>query len=147
MRRYNRTAVAAAERTVSIALDVSLDALRAPTRRTAPVAFARQVAMYLAHTVWGVSQADVAERVRRDRSTVAHACRSIEDRRDDPDLDRRLNAMEALLAELRDALRLFADHEGRPLPETRDRLGLPRDEPGVSRDGPGVSRDGRGGHR
>ncbi|MGV8996360.1 MAG: helix-turn-helix domain-containing protein [Parvibaculaceae bacterium] len=66
---------------------VSVSEMRAPTRRTAPVAEARQIAMYLMHVVYGMSLSSVGRHFGRDRTTAAHACRQIEDRRDDPDFD------------------------------------------------------------
>ena len=66
-------------------------------RSTARVALARQLAMYLAHVGLGLPQSGVAEAFGRDRSTVAHACRRIEDLRDDPAFDRQVAQMEATL--------------------------------------------------
>jgi hypothetical protein len=40
----------------------------------------------------------------RDRTTVAHACGLVEDRRDDPDFDHRLNHLERAVSCLLDAL-------------------------------------------
>jgi len=65
-------------------------------KRTPRVAFARQSAMYLAHVAFGLSYSDVARAFGRDRTTAAHACHLVEDRRDDP-------AVDALLALLEDA--------------------------------------------
>ncbi len=64
------------------------------TRGKARVALARQVAMYLAHVACGLSFTDVGLLFSRDRTTVAHACRVIEDRRDDPVFDRALELLE-----------------------------------------------------
>ena len=66
-------------------------------RRSGPVAFARQVAMYLCHVVGDLSIRDVADELARDRSTVSHACHAIEDRRDDPVFDRDVEALEEAL--------------------------------------------------
>lgn len=63
-------------------------------RGSQKVAFARQVAMYLAHVGLGLGFATVGECFRRDRTTVAHACRVVEDRRDDIWFDCRLAALE-----------------------------------------------------
>ncbi|WP_339832225.1 helix-turn-helix domain-containing protein [uncultured Parvibaculum sp.] len=82
---------------VAGAWQVSLPELRAPTRRRATVALARQVAMYLTHVIFGVSLSEVGRLFGRDRRTAAHACRQIEDRRDDPDFDRLLDALAARL--------------------------------------------------
>ena len=59
--------------------------------------FARQIAIYLTHTVYQLTYARVARTYRRDPSTVAYACRVIEDSRDDPMLDAQLSKLEALL--------------------------------------------------
>jgi chromosomal replication initiation ATPase DnaA len=66
-------------------------------RGPAPVAFARQVAMYLTHVAFGMSLQRVAQAFSRDRSTVAYACHAIEDRRDDPHIDDMLDKLEASL--------------------------------------------------
>ncbi|MCX7309119.1 MAG: DNA replication initiation protein [Afipia sp.] len=64
------------------------------TRGSQKTAFARQVAMYLAHVGFGLGFATVGECFRRDRTTVAHACRVVEDRRDDIWFDCRMAALE-----------------------------------------------------
>ena len=83
---------------VAAAFTVPLGELRASTRRRAPVALARQSAMYLAHVAFGLSFSEVGRVFGRDRTTAAHACRRIEDRRADIALD-------TALAELEHALR------------------------------------------
>ncbi|MBX3493453.1 MAG: chromosomal replication initiator DnaA [Parvibaculum sp.] len=79
--------------TVARAWNVSLRELEAPTRRRAPVAEARQVAMYLTHVIFGISLSEVGRLYGRDRTTAGHACQRIEDRRDDPAFDRLLDAL------------------------------------------------------
>ena len=74
--------------------NVEPEALRAETRRDARTAFARQVAMYLAHTACGFSLTQSGRLFGRDRTTAAHACRVIEDGRDDPRIDRSLEHLE-----------------------------------------------------
>jgi hypothetical protein len=69
--------------------------LRRGTRATA---FARQAAMYLFHVACGASLSEVGRIFRRDRTTVAHACMMIEDRRDDPAFDRRIARLESAIA-------------------------------------------------
>lgn len=64
------------------------------TRGRAGVALARQIAMYLAHVVGGQTLTDVGTHFRRDRTTVAHACRLVESRRDDPSFDRVVELLE-----------------------------------------------------
>ncbi len=74
---------------------VNVGLLLAPTRQRAPIAFARQVAMYLAHISCGLALTDVGRCFGRDRTTVAHACQLVEDRRDDPKTDLMLDYLEA----------------------------------------------------
>ncbi|MEP9351620.1 helix-turn-helix domain-containing protein [Xanthobacter sp. KR7-225] len=69
---------------VSASTGVSVDDILARRRAPAAAASARQLAMYLAHVGFGVALADVARAFRRDRTTVAYACRRIEDLRDGP---------------------------------------------------------------
>ncbi len=66
-------------------------------RGSAQVAFARHVAMYLCHVAFELSLARVAVAFGRDRSTVAHACHTIEDRRDEAQFDLWIGALEAML--------------------------------------------------
>lgn len=86
------------EATIAAVFNVTPDALRAPTRSRAEVAFARQVAMYVMHVVFGWSLTSVGRRFGRDRTTAGHACRRIEDQRDDPVFDTTLSAIERAAA-------------------------------------------------
>ncbi len=86
-----------AQSAVAFAFGVSARELEAPTRRSRQAAFARQVAMYLAHITFELPLARVALAFGRDRSTAAHACHRIEDERDDRAFDARLDALEACL--------------------------------------------------
>ncbi|MEM8617893.1 MAG: helix-turn-helix domain-containing protein [Pseudomonadota bacterium] len=72
---------------VGFALNLDPVRILATDRSPRPVAKARQVAMYLSYAGFGMSLARVAAAFRRDRSTVAHGCRLVEDRRDDPAFD------------------------------------------------------------
>lgn len=74
--------------------------LSKPSRGKASVALARQAAMYIAHVSCGLSLTDVGLIFARDRTTVAHACAVIEDRRDDPVFDRALELMEWIIPSL-----------------------------------------------
>lgn len=67
------------------------------TRGRPSAAFARQVAMYLAHVSFGLTLTEVGQVFARDRTTVAYACGLIEDRRDDPVFDRSLDLLEGVL--------------------------------------------------
>ena len=53
--------------------EVGIEELRAPTRGSARAAFARQVAMYLAHVGGGVSLTEVGRLFERDRTTVGES--------------------------------------------------------------------------
>ena len=85
------------ERTVAISLVVPLDGLRSRTRQTADVALARQIAMYLLHTVFRRCYTDVGLHFGRDRTTVSHACALVEDKRDDQGFDLMISELEDLL--------------------------------------------------
>ena len=79
-----------------VARDFGLEmaALFAPTRGARRIAFARQVAMYLAHIGFEQSFETISRVFGRDRTTVSHACHVVEDGRDDIWLDCRLEALE-----------------------------------------------------
>jgi chromosomal replication initiation ATPase DnaA len=79
--------------------NVSLEDLRAGTRRGARVAFARQIAMYLVHVVYRRSLSEVGRAFGRDRTTASHACHRVEDLRDDPQFDRQIAHLENVLRE------------------------------------------------
>jgi chromosomal replication initiation ATPase DnaA len=88
------------EAAVAAAFAVPVDELRAPSRRAAAVAFARQSAMYLAHVVLRLNYSATGELFHRDRTTAAHACALVEERRDDPAIDRVLQTLEGVCDEL-----------------------------------------------
>jgi len=85
------------EQAVSTMFAVPREKLWAARRCGARVAFARQVAMYLAHVVWRMPLTRVGALFGRDRTTVAHGCAVVEDRREDPRLDRALHTVESVL--------------------------------------------------
>lgn len=84
--------------TVCVALDFGLPpaTLMAPTRGAPRTAFARQIAMYVAHVSFGLSFDLIGRTFGRDRTTVSHACGVIEDGRDDIWLDCRMAALELI---------------------------------------------------
>lgn len=84
----------------AVAFEIETKDLRRRTRGRAHAAFARQVAMYLAHVAYGLTYSDVGRVFERDRTTVAHACEVVEDRRDDAVIDRTLDLLEAVVARL-----------------------------------------------
>jgi chromosomal replication initiation ATPase DnaA len=82
------------ETLVASAFRVDVDDIRASSRGTSTVAFARQVAMYLAYTRLGAPYALAGAIFGRDRTTAAHACRLVEERREDPRIDSTLDYLE-----------------------------------------------------
>jgi hypothetical protein len=73
---------------------VSSKELRKPGRTAVPVSRVRQIAMYVAHVVLRLTMGEVGTGFGRDRTTVLHACRVIEDMRDDPEFDRVVQMIE-----------------------------------------------------
>ena len=95
IKEFERQAqVVVAQEVVARAFRISIAEIRAPTRRTAPVALARQIAMYLMHVVFGMSLSAVGRHFGRDRTTASYACRQIEDRRDEPNFDMLVDRLE-----------------------------------------------------
>ncbi|MGD1933832.1 MAG: helix-turn-helix domain-containing protein [Candidatus Phaeomarinobacter sp.] len=76
---------------VGRAFNVPVNELTSNDRGSSAACHARQVAMYLTHVVFGVSLTAVGDEFHRDRSTVSHACRKIEWRRDISAFDRKLS--------------------------------------------------------
>ncbi len=85
------------EDTVAGVFDVDAELLRQPTRGRANVALARQVAMYIAHVGCSLSLTEVGELFERDRTTVAHACGVVEQRRDDRRFDDAINLLDLVI--------------------------------------------------
>lgn len=79
------------------AYDVPVEEIAAATRRHPRAALARQVAMYLAHVVLGMTMSEIAGAFGRDRTTASHACQRIEEMREDPAHDSQLEWLEAQL--------------------------------------------------
>ncbi len=85
---------------IAVAFEIETKDLRKRTRGRADTAFARQVAMHLAHVAYGLTLSDVGRVFERDRTTVAYACGVVEDRRDDAAIDRTLDLLETVVARL-----------------------------------------------
>ncbi|TPW29531.1 hypothetical protein FJU08_14110 [Martelella alba] len=60
----------------------------------------RQMAMYVCHVALGLSLNEIGQGFGRDRTTVAYACRVVEDRRDDADYDAFVARIERLAIEI-----------------------------------------------
>jgi hypothetical protein len=71
--------------------------LLGPSRGGRHLARARQTMQYLAHCALSISYADLALLTQRDRTSIAHACRTVENLRDDPQFDKALYFMELAL--------------------------------------------------
>lgn len=82
------------DRVVASVFAVDSTLLKLPTRGRRPIAEARQVAMYLAHVACSQSLTSVGRIFERDRTTVAHACKRVEDRREDPEFDAAIDFLE-----------------------------------------------------
>jgi hypothetical protein len=90
-----------------------------PGRGGAQQVFVRQLAIYLGHVGCRLNYSQAGSLYARDRTTAAHACAVIEDRRDDPRLDHTLALLELCVrAEFRRIDPRWADrvlsHEPRP---------------------------------
>jgi chromosomal replication initiator protein len=87
--------VEAIQEKVSQHFRVSVNDLKSH-RRDRPVTFARQIAMYLSRTLAEVSFPSIAEKFGgRDHSTVMHAVRAVEDKRQqDPNTGNLLMTLE-----------------------------------------------------
>lgn len=95
----DRAAAKLAIAVVGYGLGLDAADIAGPTRGSARIAFARQVAMYLAHVAFEMSLNRVAMAFDRDRSTVGHACHLIEDRRDGVVFDDWIECLEGMLRE------------------------------------------------
>ena len=89
---------------VAIAFGTSAEHVRHQKRGCAKVARARQVVAYLMHTGLSLTLSDISVLLGRDRTTIGHACRMIEDLRDCPDFDHRLLMLEDAIATIRELL-------------------------------------------
>jgi chromosomal replication initiation ATPase DnaA len=96
-RADDAAAVELAAGVASYALGVPQEEIVGDARGCTRTAFARHLAMYLCHVGFELSLARVAAAFGRDRSTVAHACHVIEDRRDEGQFDLWITALEAML--------------------------------------------------
>ena len=72
----------------------SSEILLLETRGTAKISRARQIAIYLMHTVLSLPYHEIGIIYGRDRTTISYACRVIEDLRDTPAFDDRIIEME-----------------------------------------------------
>lgn len=85
------------EATVADVFAVDVDQIRGESRGQMQVAQARQVAMYLMHCAFGIPLTTIGHVFSRDRTTVRHACKIVEDRRDDQSYDYILHNLEEIV--------------------------------------------------
>ena len=97
-----------AARLAADAAGITLDEVLHAQRGCRDSAAARALAMYLAHVGLGVPMSRVALGFNRHRSTVAYACRRIEERREVAGWDRWVDALEE---DARSALQQGARHD------------------------------------
>ncbi len=89
-----------AQMAVCEVMGVSLVALSAAGRGDRESAFARQTAIYLCRLVFAMTLNEIAQCFGRDRTTVAHAVRRIEEAREDAGFDATLRRLEVSLRRL-----------------------------------------------
>lgn len=82
---------------LSVFFNVSGRQLRSSRRTALPVSRVRQIGMYIAHVTLGMKMAIVGAGFGRDKSTVVHACHTVEDLRDDEDFDMIVARVERLV--------------------------------------------------
>jgi hypothetical protein len=83
---------------VALERGVSMTKMLRRSRGSGRAASARQLAIYLSNVMLERPQEVVADLFSRDRTTIAHACQSIEDRRDDdPKLEAEIARIESRL--------------------------------------------------
>jgi chromosomal replication initiation ATPase DnaA len=76
---------------------VAITDVRASGRGKSKVALARQVAMYLCHTVFRLDVKELAKTFCRDDSTARHALQQVADMRHDAEFDRTIVYLESML--------------------------------------------------
>ncbi|HWJ72083.1 MAG TPA: helix-turn-helix domain-containing protein [Kaistia sp.] len=83
--------------TIGTALAIRPDRILGGARGPARIAFARQLAIYLARTRLGLSFTETGRLFQRDRTTAAHACRRIEESRDDAATDALVDRLDQMV--------------------------------------------------
>jgi len=99
-------------RIVASYFELRLIDMLSTSRNKQNIAFARQVAMYLANTHYAVPMSVIGRVFGRDRTTVSFGCRKIEDHRDNPSIDTILCCLELMLANSDHQITHFSDTQG-----------------------------------
>ena len=84
-------------RLVALSLKVCVEELANSPRGNQATSRARQISAYLLHTTFSVPLAEIGFAFGKDRTTIGHACRIIEDLRDDPEFDETIRELEEAL--------------------------------------------------
>jgi len=74
-------------RLVATGFGISANDILISQRGNATIARARQLTAYLLHTGLSMTLSEIAVILSKDRTTIGHSCRVIEDLRDDPKFD------------------------------------------------------------
>ncbi|KQT54265.1 hypothetical protein ASG43_01175 [Aureimonas sp. Leaf454] len=82
----------------SAVLAVPIEEIARPNRARSDACQARHIAIYLAHVVFQVPLTEIGLGFGRDRTSVAHAIRRVEDDRDGAAFDALVGRMERLAA-------------------------------------------------
>ncbi len=93
----------------ALACGLSRRALLHAGRGQPEAILARHMAMYLMHVVFSAPMLEVARLFRRDRSTVAYACRRIEEERENASFDAFMHDLELAISTLDSAMQLHVD--------------------------------------
>jgi Bacterial dnaA protein helix-turn-helix len=71
--------------------------IRALERCRTEISRIRQIGMYVAHVIAGLTMYEVGIGFQRDRTTVAHACHVVEDLRDEPEFEHVIHMVERIV--------------------------------------------------
>ncbi|WP_051929217.1 helix-turn-helix domain-containing protein [Thermopetrobacter sp. TC1] len=95
---------------VASAFGLSRRALKQAGRDDARAVFARQVGLYLLHVVFSLPMQTVGQICGKDRTTVAHACRRVEDFRENAAFDAFMHDLELAVSALESAVDMRHRH-------------------------------------
>lgn len=90
-------AMGIAQAMVAHTFGVPMDTLTASATGNGQAVRARQVAMYLCQMVLKLGPREIARAFHRTHPAVLHACRRVEEAREDPGFDRTVDWLETLL--------------------------------------------------
>lgn len=90
---------------VSQEFHVDIKSLKSCRRGQQNICIARQASMYLLHTSFSIPYQEVGEFLHRDRTTIAHGCCVVEDMRDKPDFEKKIQRLEVAALAIQPLLR------------------------------------------